>query len=48
MQWMTLLIKGGGMIFIDINGHPPIPLAQKNISSVVVSLCQTKKLGKKK
>ena len=28
MQWGPLLPKGGGMIQMDIGGHPPIPLAQ--------------------
>ena len=26
MQWGPLLPKGGGMIQVDIGGHPPIPL----------------------
>jgi hypothetical protein len=26
MQWGPLLPKGGGMIQVDISGHPPIPL----------------------
>jgi hypothetical protein len=25
MQWRTLLPKGGGLIQVDIGGHPPIP-----------------------
>ena len=25
MQWGTLLPNGGGMIQVDIGGHPPIP-----------------------
>jgi len=25
-QWGPLLPKGGGMIQVDIGGHPPIPL----------------------
>jgi hypothetical protein len=25
MQWGPLLPKGGGMIQVDIGGHPPIP-----------------------
>jgi len=26
MQWRPMLPKGGGMIQVDIGGHPPIPL----------------------
>jgi hypothetical protein len=26
MQWGPLLPKGGGMIQVNIRGHPPIPL----------------------
>jgi len=26
MQWGPLLPKGGGMIQVDIGGHPPSPL----------------------
>jgi hypothetical protein len=29
MQWRPLLPKEGGLIEVDIGGHPPIPLAQK-------------------
>jgi hypothetical protein len=25
MQWRTFLPKGGGLIQVDIGGHPPIP-----------------------
>jgi hypothetical protein len=25
MQWRPLLPKGGGLIQVDIGGHPPIP-----------------------
>ena len=25
MQWIPLLPKGGGLIQVDIGGHPPIP-----------------------
>ena len=31
-QWRSFLPKGGGMIQVDISGHPPIPLAQRPIS----------------
>jgi hypothetical protein len=31
MQWGPLLPKGGGMIQVDIGGHPPIPLAQNMV-----------------
>jgi hypothetical protein len=27
-QWRPLLPKGGGLIEVEISGHPPIPLAQ--------------------
>jgi hypothetical protein len=30
MQWRTLLPKEGGLIQVDVGGHPPSPLAQKN------------------
>ena len=29
-QWRPLLLKGGGLIQMEIGGHPPIPLAQNN------------------
>ena len=29
-QWIPLLPKEGGMIYIDIIGHPPIPGDQNN------------------
>jgi hypothetical protein len=29
MQWRPLLPNEGGLIQVDIGGHPPIPLAQK-------------------
>jgi cell wall assembly regulator SMI1 len=28
MQWIPLLAKGGGLIQVDIDGHPPIQLVQ--------------------
>jgi hypothetical protein len=28
MQWGPLLPKGGGMIQMDLDGHPPFPLNQ--------------------
>jgi hypothetical protein len=31
MQWGPFLPKGGGMIQVDIGGHPPIPLAQNTV-----------------
>jgi hypothetical protein len=31
MQWRPLLPKGGGLIQVDIGGHPPIPLAQSTV-----------------
>ena len=30
MQWRPLLPKDGGLIHMDIGGHPPIPLDQNN------------------
>jgi hypothetical protein len=38
MQWRPLLPKGGGMIQVDIGGHPPIPLAQITVSILAVFL----------
>jgi len=32
MQWGPLLPKGGGMIQVDIGGHPPIPFAPPQLS----------------
>ena len=29
MQWIPLLPKEGGLIQVDIGGHPPIPRARK-------------------
>jgi hypothetical protein len=31
MQWIPLLPKEGGLIQVDIGGHPPIPRAQKTV-----------------
>jgi hypothetical protein len=31
MQWMPFLPNGGGMIQVEIGGHPPIPLAQSKV-----------------
>jgi hypothetical protein len=31
MQWRPLLPKEGGLIQVDIGGHPPIPLARKTV-----------------
>jgi hypothetical protein len=31
MKWRPFLPKKGGLIHMDIGGHPPIPLAQKTI-----------------
>jgi hypothetical protein len=30
-QWIPLLHKEGGLIQVDIGGHPPIPWAQKTV-----------------
>ena len=32
MQWGPSLPKGGGMIQVDIDGHPPIPLGAPSLS----------------
>ena len=32
MQWGPFLPKGGGMIQVDIGGHPPIPLGPPPLS----------------
>jgi hypothetical protein len=31
MQWLPFPLKGGGLIQVDISGHPPIPLDQKRL-----------------
>ena len=36
-QWGPLLLKGGGMIQVDIGGHPPIPLGAPPFSLSVFS-----------
>jgi hypothetical protein len=36
MQWRPLIPKEGGMIQVDIGGHPPIQLAQRLISILAV------------
>ena len=40
MQWGPLLPKGGGMIQVDVGGHPPIPFGppQLSLSAFSVSL----------
>jgi hypothetical protein len=32
MQWRPLLPKGGGLIQVDIGGHPPIPIVSHTYS----------------
>jgi hypothetical protein len=32
MQWMSLLPKEGGLIQVDIGGHPPFPTHSKKFS----------------
>jgi hypothetical protein len=32
MQWGPLLPKEGGLIQVDINGHPPFPTGSKQFS----------------
>ena len=48
MQWRPLLPKGGGLIQMDIGGHPPIPtnsscqfLVQHVLMYLFVSVCST-------
>jgi hypothetical protein len=31
MQWRPLLPKEGGLIQVDIGGHPPIPTGSKQV-----------------
>jgi hypothetical protein len=33
MQWIPLLPKEGGLIQVDIGGHPPFPTGSKQFSS---------------
>ena len=33
MQWRPLLSKDGGLIQVDIGGHPPFPAGLKQLSS---------------
>jgi hypothetical protein len=33
MQWRPLLPKEGGLIQVNIGGHPPFPACSKQISS---------------
>jgi hypothetical protein len=33
MQWRPLLPKDGGLIQVDIGGHPPFPAGSKQLSS---------------
>jgi hypothetical protein len=33
MQWIPLLPKEGGLIQVDIDGHPPFPTDSKQFSS---------------
>ena len=37
-QWGPLLPKGGGMIQVDIGGHPPSPLGAPQLSISVFSV----------
>jgi hypothetical protein len=37
-KWRPFLPKGGGLIQVDIGGHPPIPLAQHTVSILAVFL----------
>jgi hypothetical protein len=32
MQWRPLLPKEGGLIQVDIGGHPPSPIGPKHVS----------------
>jgi hypothetical protein len=32
MQWIPLLPKEGGLIHMDIDGHPPFPTGSKHFS----------------
>jgi hypothetical protein len=36
MQWIQLLPKGGGLIQMDVNGLPPIPVFGSPTSGVVM------------
>jgi hypothetical protein len=39
MQWRPLLPKGGGLIQVDIGGHPPVPNSNWLILTVFSSTC---------
>jgi hypothetical protein len=32
MQWIPLISKEGGLIQVDISGHPPFPAGSKQLS----------------
>jgi hypothetical protein len=38
MQWRPLLPKEGGLIQVDISGHPPIPTGSKQSSGNLLFL----------
>ncbi|MDW3502781.1 hypothetical protein NQ272_26840, partial [Escherichia coli] len=38
MQWGPLLPKGGGMIQVDVGGHPPIPFGPPQLSLLAFSV----------
>jgi hypothetical protein len=38
MQWIPLLPKEGGLIQVDIGGHPPIPTGSKQFSGNLLFL----------
>jgi hypothetical protein len=47
MQWRPFIPKGGGIIQVDIGGHPPIPLSQRlfSILEIVYIFSGPKLLG---
>jgi hypothetical protein len=38
MQWRPLLPKEGGLIHMDIGGHPPFPTGSKQFSDIFGNL----------
>jgi hypothetical protein len=36
MQWIPLLPKEGGLIQVDIGGHPPFQLAQNSFLAILI------------
>jgi hypothetical protein len=38
MQWIPLLPKEGGLIQMDIDGHPPFPTTSKQLSDIFGNL----------